>query len=124
MAYSSFSWPPCRRRVAGRNFVRSQRYELAALVGIATDLRTIPATHVSFQFVNRRCFGPPHDIQRHRLMRVAAKAFDFEIKITGVERVAERRRRLGRSPKAEHALVPSIAGEPVSLLARLSRPLR
>ena len=58
------------------------------------------------------------------MMRVAAKAFDFEIKITCVGRVAERRRGLGRSLKAEHAFVPGLAGEPISLLARLGSPLR
>jgi len=66
----------------------------------------------------------PHDIQSDRLMRVAAKAFDFEVEISSVERVTERRRGLGRSLKAEHPLVPGFAGQPISLLARLGCPLR
>src|ERR1700730_4345526 len=49
-------------------------------------------------------------------------ASDFEIAVPSVERVAQSRRGLGRSLVAEHALVPGLAGEPVSLLARfLSR---
>ena len=50
-------------------------------------------------------------------MRVAAKAFHFEIAIPGIERIAERGRWLRRTLKAEHALVPRIAGEPVGFLA-------
>jgi hypothetical protein len=57
----------------------------------------------------------------HGLMRVAAKAFDFEIAIARVDRVAERGRWLRRSLKAEHALVPSIAGEMVACAPQ--RPL-
>jgi len=34
--------------------------------------------------MDRRRFRPSHDIQRDRLMRVAAKAFDFKIETTGV----------------------------------------
>ena len=41
-------------------------------------------------------------------MRVAAKAFHFEIAKPGVDRVAQRRRWLRRSLKAEHALVPRL----------------
>ena len=55
------------------------------------------------------------------LMRVAAKAFHFQI--AGVDGIAQRGRRLRRSLKAKHALVPSIAGEPVGLLAGFCRPL-
>jgi hypothetical protein len=57
-------------------------------------------------------------------VRVAAKAFDFEIEIPGVERVSERREWLGRSLKAEHTLVPGLAGEPISLLAGFMRAFR
>jgi len=69
-------------------------------------------------------FWPPHDIQRDRLMRVASKAFDFEIEITSVEGVAEGRGGLSRSLKAEHALVPGPTSEPIGFLARLGRALR
>jgi hypothetical protein len=74
--------------------------------------------------VDGRRLGAPNDVQRHRLMRIAAEAFDFEIEIASVQRVTQRRRRLGRSLKAEHALVPSLTGEAVSLLARLRSALR
>jgi len=52
-------------------------------------------------------------------MRVAAKAFDFEIAIPGIECVTERGRWLRRTLKTEHALVPSGDGEPVCLLAHV-----
>ena len=56
-------------------------------------------------------------------MRVAAKAFHFEIAIPGIERVTERGRWLRRSLKAGHALVPRLDGEPVGFLAGFRRPL-
>lgn len=49
-------------------------------------------------------------------MRVASEAFDFEIAIARVDRVTECGRRLSRSLKAEHALVPCIDGEAVGSL--------
>jgi hypothetical protein len=39
--------------------------------------------------MDRRRFRPPHDVERDRLMRVAAEAFHFKIEVTGVERIAE-----------------------------------
>jgi hypothetical protein len=51
-------------------------------------------------------------------MRVAAKAFHFQIKVTGIEGIAQRRRRLRWSLKAEHPFVPSLAGQTVGGLAR------
>ena len=74
---------------------------MAPLVGVTPDLRTILASHVPFQFVDGRHLGTPDYVQRHRLMRVAAKAFDFEIEIARVERVTQCWRGLGRSLKAE-----------------------
>ncbi len=56
-------------------------------------------------------------------MRVAAKAFDFEIEITSVEGVAEGWGWLGGSLKAEHALVPGFAGELIRFLACPNSPL-
>jgi hypothetical protein len=50
-------------------------------------------------------------------MRVAAKAFHFEIAKPGVDRVAQRSRWLSRTLKAEHALVPRLDSEPVGFLA-------
>ena len=40
--------PPRRGRVARRNLRRSQCDQMAALVGIAPNLRAIPASHVTF----------------------------------------------------------------------------
>ena len=57
------------------------------------------------------------------LVRVAAKATDFEIAIPGIERVAQRRRRLRWSLVAEHAHVPRFAGELVGFLPRQLRLL-
>jgi hypothetical protein len=51
--------------------------------------------------MDRRCLRSPDDVKRHRLMRVATKAFHFEIVIARVERVTQCRGRLGRSLKAE-----------------------
>ena len=66
---------------------------MAALVGIAAHPRAVLATHVAFQFMDRRGLRSPHDVQRHGLMRVAAEAADFEIEVTSIEGIAERRRR-------------------------------
>ena len=56
------------------------------------------------------------------LVRVAAKAFHFEIAITRVEGIAERGRWLRRTLKAEHALVPRLDGEPGRLPCVLLSP--
>jgi hypothetical protein len=76
------------------------------------------------KFMNRRCLRSPHDVEGNGLMRVAAEAFHFEIAITRVERVAQRGRWLRRTLKAQHALVPRLAGEPVGFLAGFDRDLR
>jgi hypothetical protein len=68
--------------------------------------------------MNRRCLRSPHDVEGDGLMRVAAKAADFEITKTGIDRVAQRRRWLRRSVERQHALGPCLAGELVGLLAR------
>ena len=60
---------------------------MAALVGIASNLRPILAAHVPFQFMDRRGFRSPHDVQGDGLMRVAAEASDFEIAVSRIERV-------------------------------------
>jgi hypothetical protein len=116
--------PPRRRRITGRNLGWPQRHEMTALVRVASDLRAIFATHVALQLVDRRRLRPTHNVEGDGLVSVAAKAFDFEISVSSIERVAERRRGLCRSLKAEHALVPSLAGQPISLLARFGCPLR
>jgi hypothetical protein len=57
-------------------------------------------------------------------MGVATEATDFEIAIARVQRVADRRRRLCGALQAYHTLVPSLAREPVGLLAGSPRLLR
>jgi hypothetical protein len=57
-------------------------------------------------------------------VRVASKAADFEIQKSGVEGVAQRRRRLRRSLVTEHALVPRFAGKFVGFLAARSADAR
>ena len=64
---------------------------MAPLVGIAPDFGALAAAHVAFEFMDRRCLRSPHDVEGNGLMRVAAKAFHFEIAKPGVDRVAQRR---------------------------------
>jgi hypothetical protein len=66
--------------------------------------------------MDRCCLRSPHDVEGNGLMGVAAKAFHFEMAKPGVDRIAQRRRRLRRTLKAEHALVPRLDGEPVGSL--------
>src|SRR6476660_1032864 len=91
---------------------------MTPLVRIAPDLRAVFASHVAFEFVNRRCLRSPHDVERDGLVRVAAKTTDFKIAVPGIERVTQRRRRLRWSLVAEHAHVPRFAGELVGFLPR------
>jgi hypothetical protein len=56
--------------------------------------------------MDRHCLWSPHDVERHGLMDVAAKAFHFEVAIPGIKRVARRGRWLRRTLKAEQALIP------------------
>jgi hypothetical protein len=90
---------------------------MAALEGIAAHLRTVPAPHVALQLVNRRRLWPSHDVERDRLMRVAAEAADFEIEVASIDGIAERRRWLRGTAIAEPPLVPRVASKPVGLLA-------
>ena len=57
---------------------------MAALIGIAANLRAILAAQVSLQFVDRRRFRPRNDVQRHGLVGVAAEAADLEVEIPAV----------------------------------------
>jgi hypothetical protein len=77
--------PPRRWRIEGRNLRWPQRHKMAALVWIASNLRAVLTPHVTFQFVDGCGFRPADDIQRHRLMRIAAKAVDLKIEISGVQ---------------------------------------
>src|SRR5258707_76817 len=114
--------PPCRWRIARRDFAGPQRDQMAPLVRIAPDFGALAAAHVTFEFMDRRCLRSPHDVEGNGLMCVAAKAFHFEIAVPRVERVAQRGRWLRRTLKAEHALVLRLDGEPVGFLAGVGRP--
>jgi hypothetical protein len=70
---------------------------MAALVGVAPNLRAVLATHVSLQFVDRGRLRPADDVQRHGLMGVAPEAADLKIEIPCVQSVAEAGRGLSRS---------------------------
>ena len=95
---------------------------MAAFVRIAADLRAVLAPHVAFQFMDRRCLRSPHDVQGDGLMRVAAKAADFEIAKSGIERVAERGRWLRRNLKPSMRLFhASTARRSASLRASAAR---
>src|SRR4029077_10041846 len=95
---------------------------MAALVRIAAHLGAVFAAHVAFQFMNRRGLWSPHDVQRHGLVGVAAKAADFEISEASVESITERWRRLRRSFVTKHPLIPCFTGKAVGFLAGLPGP--
>jgi hypothetical protein len=57
---------------------------MTPLVGVAANLRAILAAHVPLQFVDRRRLWPADNIQRYRLVGVAAKAANLKVKISGV----------------------------------------
>jgi hypothetical protein len=86
---------------------------MATLEWAATLSRTILAAHVSLKLMDRGRFRPANDVERHRLVRLAAKAFDFEIGIAAVEGVTESRGGLRRPLESQHALAPGGAGEMV-----------
>src|SRR6476661_2432943 len=90
---------------------------MAAIVGIAAHLRAVPTPHVWLKFVDRRGLRSPDVVQGNSLVRVAAKASDFEIAVTSIEGVAQRRRWLRRTAITEHALVPRFACKFVGLFA-------
>ena len=70
---------------------------MVALVRVAPNLRAILASHVEFQFMDRRRLRPPHDVEGDSLVGIATEASDFEKSVTSIERVAQSRRGLGRS---------------------------
>lgn len=73
---------------------------MTALIRLALLAGAALAPHVALEFVDRRPLRPPDDIQRDRLVGLAAEALHLEVSAGGVERVAERRGRLGRPRKA------------------------
>lgn len=74
--------------------------------------------------MNGRRLGPTDDVEGNGLMRVAAKAFDLEVTVAGVQRVSDGRRWLRRPAEAEHARVPGLAGQSVGVFPRRGRLLR
>jgi hypothetical protein len=69
---------------------------VTSLKWVSTNLRAILAAHVALQFVDERRFRPTHDIERDGLVRPAPQTFDFKIKISRVQRVAQGRGGLRR----------------------------
>ena len=61
---------------------------MAPLVGITPDFGALAAAHVAFEFMARRRLRSPHDVEGNGLVRVAAKAFHFEVAESGIDRVA------------------------------------
>jgi hypothetical protein len=58
------------------------------LYGRPPEPRAVLAPHVALQLMDRRGLRSVHDVKRHRLVRVATKAFHFEIEVTSIEGVA------------------------------------
>jgi len=115
-----FARPPGRRRIARRDFRSAQRDQVAALVGVAAELGAVAAPRVPLEFVDGRRLRPPHDVKRDGLVGLAAEAPHLEEAVSGIERVAQRRRRLRR---AAHALIPGFASELVGILPSRRGPL-
>jgi hypothetical protein len=66
--------------------------------------------------VHGRRLGPANDVERDRLMRVAPEAFNFEASISGIQRVADDRRRRPRGSRAY--AVPALARQAIGILPR------
>jgi len=64
-----------------------------------------------------------HDVERDGLIGIATETTDFKVKVTRIERVAERGRRLRRTLEGKHALGPGVAGELVGLTSPLGSPV-
>src|SRR5260370_33595031 len=75
--------------------------------------------HVTLELVDRRRLWPAHDVERDRVIRVAAQAPDLKIAVAGVQRVTERGRWLGRPLVVEHAVIPGFARQTIRFLLRL-----
>ena len=68
-------------------FLTHSANEIAALIGIAAQLRAILAAHAALQFVDWRHLRLPNDVECDRLMCIAAEAADAEIAVARVQRV-------------------------------------
>jgi dodecin len=99
MQLDAKGWKPIARR-SGYRSKSSAEDQINACSTLASAMPAfvgILSAHVALQLVDWRCLRSPHDVKRDGLMRVAAKAFHFEIAISRVDRVAQRRRWLRRS---------------------------
>ena len=77
---------PDRRRISRQNLGAPQRDQRGPLVRVAPELRAILATHVSLQLIYRRGLRSPDDVERHRLVGVAAEASDLNISKSRINR--------------------------------------
>jgi hypothetical protein len=75
-----------------------------------------PCNAIPLQFVDGCGFRPADDIQRHRLMRIAAEAADLKVEISCVEGIAQRRGRMGWPLVPEHAGIPRLARRPTTAM--------
>jgi hypothetical protein len=82
---------------------------VTALIRVAPNLRAVFAAHVVFEFMSWGHLRSANDIQGDCLMRVTAETPDLKVQISCVERVSQRRRRLGRPFIPKHALIPRLA---------------
>jgi hypothetical protein len=75
--------------------------------------------------MDRRCLRSAHDGEREGLVRVAAQTPDFQIAVIGVERVAERLRRLRRSsgPEVGEVRIPLLTNSDTRLTLRHARAM-
>jgi hypothetical protein len=80
---------------------------------------------MQLQFVDRGCHRSADDIQRHRLMRVAAEQQrTLKVEVSCVEGISQCRGRLGRPLESEHPLVPGNTSKPVGFLPSFGSALR
>jgi predicted Ser/Thr protein kinase len=63
----------------------SERDQMAALISVTPDLRTVSTAHIPFEFMDGCRLRSADDVQGDCLMRVAAKAFHFEIEVASIE---------------------------------------
>jgi hypothetical protein len=90
---SPLARPPCRWRIARRDFGRAQRHQMAALVRIAANFQAVLAPHVAFQLMDWRGLRSAHDVQRHRLTRCRASISLQDREVAGIEGIARHRER-------------------------------
>ena len=118
---SPLARPPVRRWITRRDLADAQRDQIVPLIGIAANLRTVPAPHIPFEFMDGCRLRSADDVQGDCLMRVAAKAFHFAIEVASIETSPRAGGRLSRALEAEHAFVPGLAWRAYQRLCALQR---